>query len=126
MKLTIKVSPLSVNDAWKGKRYKTDNYLQYETDVSLLLPINKNEPYEPYESELFVKYVWYFKNYKGRDNDNPLKPFQDILKARGYLKDDRYIKASYIKKESVSNIEEERIEVEIIPWSEMTIDKLIL
>ena len=34
----LKIKPLSVNDAWQGKRFKTDTYKAYEKQVLLMLP----------------------------------------------------------------------------------------
>ena len=36
--MRIKIKPLSVNDAWQGRRFKTDNYKKYERDLMLILP----------------------------------------------------------------------------------------
>jgi len=36
--MQIKINPLSVNSAWKGRRFKTDEYKKYESDVLFLLP----------------------------------------------------------------------------------------
>jgi hypothetical protein len=40
----IKIKPLSVNKAWQGKRFKTNEYKQYEKEVSLLLPSHLKIP----------------------------------------------------------------------------------
>jgi hypothetical protein len=81
MKHRIDIKPLSVNDAWKGKRYKTDVYKQYSRDLTYLLPRNYTLPPPPYE----IRLKWGFSS-KLSDWDNPIKPTQDIYdeeKANG-------------------------------------------
>ncbi len=70
------IKPLSVNEAWKGIRYKTDKYKRYENNVLLLLPkIKLPEP--PYKV-----YITYGFSSKGSDIDNPTKMFLDILQKK--------------------------------------------
>jgi hypothetical protein len=74
---TINIKPLSVNQAWQGKRFKTNLYKQYEHDVLLLLPkIKIVQP--PYRLNIVVG----FSN-KASDIDNVLKPFLDIYVCKG-------------------------------------------
>lgn len=87
--------------------------MKFERDVALLLPFNK-EP--QIEGELFVFYVFYLKNYSGADEDNCIKLIQDIIVKRGYLIDDRYIKSKYSVKERVTDIKDERIVIDIVPY----------
>lgn len=71
VKLDIK--PLSVNDAWQGKRFKTPKYKKYCNDVRFLLPkITLPEP--PYEIHLEFGF-----SSKGSDWDNGIKPILDII-----------------------------------------------
>jgi len=87
----ISIKPLSVNQVWQGKRFKTQKYKSYEKEVLLLLPmINVPEP--PYK-------VYYEFGMSSRlsDWDNPIKPFQDILQKR-YGIDDRDIYEANVKK----------------------------
>ena len=39
-KIYIPIKPLSVNEAWQGKRFKTNKYQKYERDMLILLPNN--------------------------------------------------------------------------------------
>lgn len=80
----IKIKPLSVNDCWQGKRYKTKKYKQYEEELLWLLP-EIELPEKPYD----VYYEFGFSN-KGADYDNAIKPLQDILQKR-YGFDDKHI-----------------------------------
>jgi len=36
--ITVKIKPLSANEAWKGRRFKTDEYKTYEHSLHYLLP----------------------------------------------------------------------------------------
>lgn len=91
----INIKPLSVNQAWQGKRFKTNLYKQYEHDVLLLLPqIKIVDP--PYRLNLIVG----FSN-KASDIDNILKPFLDILQKK-YGINDKYIEVLHIEKQIVT------------------------
>ena len=90
MKILIK--PLSVNEAWQGKRFKTKKYLQYEKQMLLLLPkVFKND-----FKELNIK-IGVISLY---DIDNCLKPLLDVLQKK-YGFNDRYIMKLTIEKEVV-------------------------
>jgi Holliday junction resolvase RusA-like endonuclease len=92
---TINIKPLSVNQAWQGKRFKTNLYKQYEHDVLLLLPkIKIVEP--PYKLNIVVG----FSN-KASDIDNILKPFLDILQKK-YGINDKHIEVLHIEKQIVT------------------------
>lgn len=80
----IEVKPLSVNNAWRGKRYKTPAYNIYQHSVGYLLPkIKMPEP--PFQ----VNYEFGFSN-PSSDLDNPVKMITDILQNK-YNFDDRDI-----------------------------------
>jgi Holliday junction resolvase RusA-like endonuclease len=91
----INIKPLSVNQAWQGKRFKTNLYKQYEHDVLLLLPkIKIVQP--PYRLNIVVG----FSN-KASDIDNVLKPFLDILQKK-YGINDKHIEVLHIEKQIVT------------------------
>lgn len=83
--IKIKIKPLSVNEAWRGKRYKTDLYKNYSKLVPLLLPKKLEIP----KGKLTIKYIFGFSNSLS-DIDNPVKQFQDVL-CKKYKFDDRRI-----------------------------------
>ena len=88
---TIKYKPLSVNEVWQGKRFKTPKYKQYERDLLLMLPkIKLPEP--PYRI-----YFEFGVSSAAADYDNLIKPFQDILQKK-YGFNDRDIFEAFIKK----------------------------
>ena len=79
--ITIQIKPLSVNKAWKGVRYKTNDYIRFENNCLLLLPkITLPEP--PFEIHLEFGF-----SSKGSDWDNPTKNFVDILSKKYHFND---------------------------------------
>lgn len=72
----IKIKPKSVNTCWQGRRFKTEDYKNYEVEMFYLLPesitINKKNT---------LKLRFGFSS-KASDLDNPVKPFVDILQKR--------------------------------------------
>jgi Holliday junction resolvase RusA-like endonuclease len=89
--IEIKIKPLSVNEAWQGKRFKTPKYKNYERDVLLMLP-KITIPLKPFK----VSLEYGFSN-KCSDIDNGIKPLLDIL-VKKYGFDDRDIYEIDIKK----------------------------
>jgi Holliday junction resolvase RusA-like endonuclease len=88
----IHIKPLSVNDAWQGKRFKTPEYKAYEQELMLLLP-NKYEV--PVESDLEINFEFGLNTLA--DWDNPIKPLQDILQKKYDFNDRRVVRATVIK-----------------------------
>ena len=86
-KYFIKVKPLSVNNAWRGKRFKTQAYKDYETEVLYTLPRDITIP----EGKLEIHYTFYFTNLSC-DLDNPIKTFQDILCKKYNFNDNKIFK----------------------------------
>ena len=115
MKIVIPIKPLSINQAHIGRHIKTKEFLRYEKNVAFLLPINKGQVSD---KEYFIKYVFYIKNYKMSDTANFEKLITDLLVKRGYLKDDRFIKALYLENQLEKDISKERIEINIVLYKE--------
>lgn len=92
-KLLIK--PLSVNEAWQGRRFKTSKYLTYEKNMLKILP-NLNICKPPYRLNIIVG----FSN-KASDLDNICKPFLDILQKK-YNINDKHIEILHIEKQLVT------------------------
>lgn len=76
-KQKINIKPLSVNQAWQGRRYKTKLYKSYETE--LLMRLKKKEI--PKEAHLSISIEYGFSN-RASDIDNPTKLVLDILQKR--------------------------------------------
>jgi Holliday junction resolvase RusA-like endonuclease len=89
------IQPLSVNEAWQGRRYKSKKYKSYETELLYLLPAMAVP-----EGALSIEIEFGFSN-AAKDIDNPVKPFLDILQKR-YRFDDKQIYELYIVKKIVS------------------------
>jgi Holliday junction resolvase RusA-like endonuclease len=94
MKTTISVAPLSVNECWQGKRFKTPKYKAYEIQVLELLP-PMDIPSPPYG----IYFEFGFSNSLS-DIDNPVKPVQDILQKK-YGFNDRDIMEMHVVKRMV-------------------------
>ena len=93
--IEIKCKPLSVNQAWQGKRYKTPAYKCYEKEIYHLLPQLKLPEAGPLK--LYLEFGF---SSSASDWDNPIKPFQDILQFKYAFNDSRIFEA-HVKKVKV-------------------------
>ena len=74
--IELKIKPLSVNEAWQGRRFKTYKYEQYEKEVIWSLP-----PITLPEPPFHITFKWGFSNMRS-DVDNPTKNFMDCLSKK--------------------------------------------
>lgn len=102
----LRYKPLSVNECWKGKRFKTDEYRKFCTDMGFILPRSVTIPPPPYQ----VYYRFGFSS-SASDWDNPIKPFQDQLAAK-YKFNDKLIRRAIVETQIVPK-GQEYIEFEI-------------
>jgi len=86
------IKPLTVNQAWQGKRFKSHNYQIYEKELFYLLPKKIKIPKDLLE----VHYIFGTSS-KNSDYDNFIKIFQDILQKK-YGFDDKKIYKAIIEK----------------------------
>ena len=100
------MKPLSVNEVWQGKRFRTDKYKAYQEQLSYLLRPMKI----PAEGYLQIELKWGFSS-GNADFDNPVKPFVDCLQKQ-YGFNDKRIKRAIIDVENVKK-GQEFIEFEI-------------
>lgn len=91
-KLTIK--PFSVNDAWKGKRYRTNAYKLYKDALNCIL-----EPMPIPEGNIKLELVFGFQT-NGSDIDNPVKCFTDVISEYYGFNDNRITELHVIKKKA--------------------------
>jgi len=91
MQIQIHIKPLSVNQAWQGRRFKTENYKNYESALLDLLPSDYTIP----EGDLEVRYEFGLNT--AADWDNPVKPLQDVLQKKYGFDDRRIMRAEVIK-----------------------------
>jgi Holliday junction resolvase RusA-like endonuclease len=80
----IEIKPLSVNDVWRGRRFKTPDYKAYEQHCFLILPNAVEIP----EGRLELK-IKFGLSSAGGDIDNPTKPILDILQKKYGFNDSR-------------------------------------
>jgi Holliday junction resolvase RusA-like endonuclease len=83
--ISIKIKPLSSNDAWKGRRFKTNDYKIFERATLLMLPATYKVP-DGEKLEIFLEFGF---SSCGSDWDNPIKPFIDILQKKYGFNDNR-------------------------------------
>lgn len=89
--MKIDIKPLSVNECWQGKRYKTKSYKAYEKELLYRLP----KIVLP-EGRLAITLKFGFSN-ACSDWDNPIKPFVDILQKKYGFNDSRIYQAAVTK-----------------------------
>jgi Holliday junction resolvase RusA-like endonuclease len=90
----LDIKPLSVNQAWGGRTFKSNAYKTYERDIAMILPSIKVP-----EGPLKIRLHWGFSS-KASDTDNPIKPFVDCLQ-RSYDFDDKHVFEYHVTKEVV-------------------------
>ena len=92
--MRINLKPLSVNQAWQGRKFKTPSYKKYEADMLILLP-NKAFSFTG-KAKLSVRYTFGLSN-SSSDLANPEKLVTDIL-VKKYGFDDRQIYEMHLSK----------------------------
>lgn len=103
------IKPLSINKAFQGRRFKTQDYKQFEKDFSTLI---KYQKMKKFKGSVKIEIGFGFKN-KLSDIDNCLKPIFDVLVKNKIIEDDRFINELYVKK-SISAEDYFYIEIENI------------
>jgi Holliday junction resolvase RusA-like endonuclease len=106
--IKIKIKPLSVNEAWQGRRFKTKKYNEYEKELWYLLP-NTHIPSKKLELNIKIGY-----SNQRADTDNFLKPFIDVLQKK-YIFNDNMIYKLVVEKE-ITKKQEEFIHFEFKPY----------
>lgn len=98
--MRLNTKPMSVNEAWQGKKYKTIKYKLYEKECLLLLPKKIALP----DGKIKISLLFGFSS-KNCDADNPVKCFIDILQKKYGFNDNKIYEYS-IKKVDVKKGEE--------------------
>ena len=88
---TVNIKPLTVNRAWRGRKFKTPEYKAFEQELYYLLPKLKVP-----DGKLEVKYEFGVSS-KNADYDNCIKQFQDILSKKYDFNDSKIYKAQIEK-----------------------------
>ena len=89
----VLIKPLSVNDAWKGRRYRSDKYKSWSNALTYILP--KLEMNLSGKMRLCIEYGF---SSKGSDVDNPTKPFLDVLSKKYGFNDNQIYELILYKK----------------------------
>ena len=71
----LDVKPLSLNNAYRGRRFKTKELEKFHADVAKLLPKSK---WDISNGKLRAQYIFGVSS-KATDGDNLIKVFQDAL-----------------------------------------------
>lgn len=87
----INLKPISVNECWQGRRFKTKGYDVFEATMLLLMP-KIYLPAKPYH----VSFRFGLSS-PHADIDNPIKPTLDLLQKK-YGFNDRDVNAIYAEK----------------------------
>lgn len=90
--MKVNIKPLSINAAFKGRRFKTDKYKKYEKDVLIQLKTMKIP-----DGELEIHIQVGFSN-KAADLDNVAKLFIDILQKKYGFNDSRIYSLNMYKR----------------------------
>ncbi len=83
----LDIKPMSVNVAWKGRRFKSDDYKSYERSCLFLL-----KKMEIPKGKLLINLEFGLSNTLC-DFDNPVKPIVDILQKKFGFNDKMIYKA---------------------------------
>jgi len=92
MMIHLNIKPLSVNKAYRGRRFASYDLKAFKTELSLIVP-----PLKIPKGQLLVKYCFGVSS-KGSDGDNLIKAFQDCL-AEIYGFNDNQIYKWIVEKE---------------------------
>jgi len=98
--MLITVKPLSVNQAWQGRRFATKEYKEYERFCLYLLP----KAYLIPSDKIQLNLTFGLSN-KSADLDNCCKPWIDILQKK-YNFDDKNIYKLIVEKKIVPKKQE--------------------
>lgn len=106
----INLKPITVNQCWVGKRFKTPEYKQWREQMCWLL-----KGKEKIKGWFGIEIEFYIKSFAITDGDNLEKPFLDALTESGIIQDDRYMKWHRSEKFPVKDKKDERVVFKIIP-----------
>lgn len=114
-KCEIKIKPLSVNNAYRGRRFLTDAYDIYKKHLLLILP-----KMEIPKGKLEIHYQFGLR--KNADVDNPVKPLMDILQEKYGFNDSRVYRI--IADKVIVKKGEEFLTFNILPFQEGLLAKI--
>jgi len=103
--ITLPIKPLSVNEAYKGRKFRTPALRKYQRDVCLLLK-DLEIPDGPLELHLE-----FGLSSMGGDTTNPIKVFEDCLQMRYGFNDNRVYRIIAEKRKVAKGAEYIRFEI---------------
>ena len=109
MKKILHIKPLTVNKVWAGRRFKTQDYKDYEIEVFYAL-----KGIKMVGGFVEVNYRFNLIHFATSDLDNFAKPLTDIIVKAGLITDDRFILKMTMEK---FKSDKDSIEIEILPAS---------
>jgi Holliday junction resolvase RusA-like endonuclease len=80
MQFKLEIKPLSVNEAWRGRRFKTDKYNAFQSSMLLILPNVEIKSFKR------LKLTFGMSNTLS-DIDNPVKMTVDCLQKKYSIND---------------------------------------
>jgi Holliday junction resolvase RusA-like endonuclease len=90
--IKVNIKPLSINESWQGRRFKTKKYKSYRQALMYLLPLDGAGPAMISKADrLELSIEWGFSN-KQSDIDNCAKGFIDGLQDRYEFNDSQIYK----------------------------------
>ncbi len=92
----VNIKPISINECFKGRRFRTTKYDTYIRQMMFLLPPLINLPAK--DIKVFIEFGY---SSMLSDCDNAIKPFLDCL-VKKYGFDDRYIVELNVRKKVVN------------------------
>lgn len=98
--IIIDAIPFSVNKAWQGKRFKTQDFLEWGENTFWKLPNIKVDSRMP-----MIAYYEFGISSSSSDWDNPIKPFQDLLQNKYSFNDNKILLGIGHKKKVAKNEE---------------------
>lgn len=90
--------PISINQCWKGRRFKTAEYKAWRETVGWLMHGHPKMPRTPQKPFYELHLVFYKKSLITYDSGNNIKAVEDALVDVGIIDDDRYILRHTIEK----------------------------
>src|SRR3990167_7810284 len=102
--IVISVKPISVNECWQGRRFKTKKYDKFIIDMLRVMPKK-----EMITGSIKLEIKLHLKSLLRGDIDNFIKPLVDCIVKKGWIEDDRFIMLLEVEKIKSS---EECVEIE--------------
>ena len=84
--IKIPIKPISINECWQGRRFKTKKYDKFIIDMLRVMPKR-----EMLTGSIKLEIRLYLKSLLRGDIDNFIKPIVDCVVKKGWIKDDIFI-----------------------------------